>query len=415
MSNVSAFIAKHGVEAFFDWVNRNYIRRNTYFPEEKYENVPPLTSTLTVLNYSEGTSKTDPMALECRCLKLRIDADGSVHIESAALNRFLNEGDEENEEVPVFNPDTHIVFEKLDGSIIIIYWCEASGRWEISTRTMAFAEGHVSGQTFSYRQGVLNTLGVTEEMWQAWASVYLNKNLTYVCEWISPQNRVLTEYKDDQLVLLAVRNNYGTFRERSWPRVRQIFYDTFHRFNTRCRTRKEYSVFQRQPCRLPRVYNYTNNDDIHKSITLMKEDKDLFEGFVIFDTVSGLRYKVKNPHYLWAHKYLGQFTDERRLQLVLNNLTAEYLQAFPQEEKEIARVSDTFNMMYSDILLEYNKYLGKPMREFGQEISAHRYSSLLFSLLKGNAKTRRDVVMFYSKLKPDIQYSMFSKYVSSRV
>lgn len=155
-----------------------------------------------MLNYDQIESpKSDPISMECRSLIL--DKNGDVV--SRSFDRFFNYG-----EMPEFYSDFDInrafVFEKADGSLIKVYWSPATDRWEISTRSQAFAEGpHAQGGTF--REWVLRAMNLSESEFQFCMSNVGDKDCTYIMEYCSPYNRIVTPYENDIMILLAVRNN----------------------------------------------------------------------------------------------------------------------------------------------------------------------------------------------------------------
>jgi tRNA splicing ligase len=112
---------------------------------------------LIVLNYDQINSpKSDPVVIECRGLILYSD---NFEVAARAFDRFFNYGEVPELTKSISFSDCH-VYEKADGSLIKIYWCRTTGRWEISTRGTAFAE---SGNEMlpTFRSGVLGAFPVS--------------------------------------------------------------------------------------------------------------------------------------------------------------------------------------------------------------------------------------------------------------
>ena len=157
---------------------------------------------LYMLNYDQIESpKNNEISMECRSLIL--DMHGNVV--SRSFDRFFNYG-----EMPEFYADFDInraeVFTKEDGSLIKIYFSHDTARWEISTRSQAFAEGeHTLGGVF--RDWVLKAMKLTEDQFQECMKNTGDIDYTYICEYCGPSNRIVRIYEQDELVLLAVRNN----------------------------------------------------------------------------------------------------------------------------------------------------------------------------------------------------------------
>ena len=189
MMKAQEFIALNGVMALADAPLNIKVRE---YPEAGYF----------MLNYDQIESpKSDPISMECR--SLIVDKDGNVI--SRSFDRFYNLG-----ECPEFYADFDIsravVATKYDGSLIKVYWSPATNRWEISTRSQAFGEGpHAVGGIF--RDWVLKAMGLTEGGFQDVMQSEGTKEWTYIMEYISPYNRIVTRYETSSVVLLAVREN----------------------------------------------------------------------------------------------------------------------------------------------------------------------------------------------------------------
>ena len=150
-----------------------------------------------------NSPKSHPIVIECR--SLIVSKSDFVPI-SLKFPRFFNAG-----ECPDYYADFDvkraIPMMKLDGSLIGVWYNPFDKVWEISTRGMAKAEGnHQMGGTF--RDKVLDAMGFDEQGFQNFFGIYGNKITTYICEWISPENRIVTRYEKSKLVLLGVSNIY---------------------------------------------------------------------------------------------------------------------------------------------------------------------------------------------------------------
>ena len=189
MLKVQEFIKANGVMALADAPLNIKIRE---YPEQGYF----------MLNYDQIESpKNNEITIECR--SLIVDKDGNVI--SRSFDRFFNYG-----EMPEFYTDfdinRSIVAEKADGSLIKVYFSPATNRWEISTRSQAFGEGpHAIGGVF--RDWVLRAMGLTELEFQECMITSGNTDFTYIMEYVSPHNRIVTPYEKSEMVLLAVRSN----------------------------------------------------------------------------------------------------------------------------------------------------------------------------------------------------------------
>lgn len=88
------------------------------------------------LNYSQIESpKSDPITIECRSLKLMKPADANNNwiVASRSFDRFFNYG-ESPDQYANFDFNESVIMEKVDGSIIPIWYNSIDNKWEISSR-----------------------------------------------------------------------------------------------------------------------------------------------------------------------------------------------------------------------------------------------------------------------------------------
>lgn len=318
MLNVQKFLhdqvanGKVGIEPFQALTDQFGIKY-TIYPEDA----------LVILNYDQIESpKAHPIVIECRSIILN---PYTFEVVSRKFDRFFNAG-----EVPDFYHDFDIsrsrVYCKEDGSLVGVYHNPTTGRWEISTRGMAKAEGtHVSG--ISFRQAVLNSFGVSEEEFQyifanahgAQNTVFLNT--TFIFEYTGPENRVVRRYDESKMVMTWMRNHQHT-----------NFYPD-ETINSWC------AEFYRLGLNVRVVESYALNT-IEGIVEAAKNLPALEEGYVVFDPVSGKRQKIKNPSYVAIHglRENGALSMKRVYSLVLLNDHEEYLNYFPEDRNAFGPV-----------------------------------------------------------------------------
>jgi hypothetical protein len=185
------------------------------------------------LNYDQIKVKNgNPIAEQCRGLVLRplsilIKDDGrdmpvgDVDVLAWPLDRFYNLGQECEAPVDWSDPKLR-VFEKLDGTMCILYWDPKTSNWDVATRSvpeadLPFQQGSVlTGDEISFAdlfwrafQETLEALDPecitgNESMWNLLET--FDKDLTYVFELTTPMNRVVVRYDCFRVTLLAARN-----------------------------------------------------------------------------------------------------------------------------------------------------------------------------------------------------------------
>jgi len=173
------------------------------------------------LNYDQIEAKdSDPLSQECRGLILctvdghtpdRNEVIGATKVLARPMNRFFNLGQGSAAEVDLSSPDT-VVYEKLDGTLCIVYFdlYKGKGEWCIATRSVPSANLPIDGfgeYTFDtlFREAFLATTG--RDFTQAFNECGGDGGLTYCFELLTPNNQVVVKHSGKRVVLLTVRHN----------------------------------------------------------------------------------------------------------------------------------------------------------------------------------------------------------------
>lgn len=323
-----------------------------------------------LLDYSMIDSpKMHPIVIECRSLIL---SKGDWTLLSLKFPRFFNAG-ECPEYYEDFKVERAIPMMKLDGSLIGVWYNPFDKVWEISTRGMAKAEGgHPMGGTF--RDKVLGAMDFTEEHFQEYFANHGNPEQTYIFEWISPENRIVTRYEKSQLVLTGLSNKETRICD-STP----DFLDAM----------KNYFATNGLSVGVPQVFeqNY-----LPQLIEAANEMDGLKEGFVLYDPISGKRMKIKSSSYICAHRIRGEDTIPTRknlLELVFTGEVAEFLIYFPEYtdlvtgiETEVEAFLDSLDKVW-----EANKGI-ENQKEFALALKGVNGTGFLFSARKNKTNPR---------------------------
>lgn len=340
-----------------------------------------------VLNYQDGVSpKYHEIIKECRALILD---KNTLNPLSRALDRFYNLNDFlENVEDPnnPFVMSNCVCYEKIDGSLISLFYNKYTNRWEFSTRSMAHAEGPTNGlpveETFKdvIKRAFLNKIpirtnaklsdsdfdNITEQTLK-----YLSKDNTYVLELTSPRTRVTKPYENEDLYYLSHRN-ISTGEE----------YIDYDYVTSKC----AYSVFKN-----PEIYYFTDIDDIVKAIEKLPA---LDEGYICVWKDKLIpnklhRVKVKNPaHMAIANmKCNGVFSERRICYLILAGSVNTYLEHWPEDLPLIEEFINTKTFMENTIpdiinFLKSGDFTKKDMAIYIMN-EYPEYKGLLFNMLKG--------------------------------
>lgn len=165
------------------------------------------------LNYDQLEAKdADPISQECRGLVLctstpsnMTDVVGPTDVLAKPMNRFFNYGQGSAAPVDFDHKDTKI-FEKLDGTMCIVYWDRVLMAWCCATRSVPDADLPMDGfgeQTFSslFWKAFEASGGTMSNM------DYARGNMTFCFELCTPDNQIVVAYPDYKVYLLAALAN----------------------------------------------------------------------------------------------------------------------------------------------------------------------------------------------------------------
>ena len=142
---------------------------------------------ISIYNYSrtcQYENKWDEITKMCRGLIL--DQEGNVI--AKGFNKFFNMEEHQSEEIP--NEDFE-VFEKLDGSLGILFWYQ--GQWILATKGSFTSDQAIRGREILVKKYNFEPIP---------------KGYTTLVEIIYPENRIVCGYGDEEsLVVLSMINN----------------------------------------------------------------------------------------------------------------------------------------------------------------------------------------------------------------
>lgn len=319
---------------------------------------------IVILDYDQIESpKTHPIVIECRSLIL---AYPEFDVVSRKFDRFFNYG-EAPDLYADFSFDDAVVMEKADGSLIGVYHNPKTSRWEISTRGMAKAEGeHLFGGT--WRQKVQEAFGFKDEDdFQERCDDFFWRFLTYIFEYCSPENRIVTKYDEAHMVLTGVRCN-ATSEEAEADFISSPYLGAF---------------FGDLRVRSPKIYSAENMDEL---IEYANSLPNLEEGFVVRCQKTNKRVKIKSKTYLVAHKLRGNNampTRKNVLSLVLEGEVDEFLAYFPEWKGIIDAAQIEVDELLADAMIYWEKAKGlESQKEFALVVKSAKAPWILFSARK---------------------------------
>jgi len=303
-----------------------------------------------VLNYGIKSPKHHAIVDQCRALI--VDNYGDVLCRS--FDRFYNWG--EDQKSNEFDISRAIVQEKLDGSIIMCWHNKYLHRWNVSTRSMAHAEGETNIGNSFYSIVERACRGQTDLAIE-YLFFPLNRQYTHIFEITSPENRIVTPYSEYKLTYLA----------------------------SRCTVSGEYSYFtgyfKDVGINIPKEYSFSTVDDCIKAA---KELPTLEEGYVA--KIGDWRIKIKNPSYLAVAtlRMNGAISPRRIARLVFAEDEEEYLQYFPEDRQFFQKYVDAYVELKAQLAqAQFNFSNIEDQKEFAVTIKDLPYKHFLFALRAG--------------------------------
>lgn len=318
-----------------------------------------------------ASNKLHPMVIESRGIILNsLDLWNPV---ARPFDRFFNYGETGAAEI---DWKTARVQEKLDGSLMIMYWY--GGKWNVATRNSPNASGTVGSNPFTFAElffDIANKQGIFEE------SIQLQKLYTYLFELTSSYNRVVVNHQESKLSLIGVRDNLSG---QEYP------FDEFP------------AIMAFNPVKSFPLTSFDEIIEASKNLDPIQQ-----EGYVVWDGKN--RNKVKCPSYVALHHLVDGFSVRRVIELIKNGESSElmayypdYKQLFEDTEKKINSLSDWYDLAYASIIdnfryreaeqIENNsKELGYTRKDFALAAQqASKYSSPFFALADQKVKSSKE-------------------------
>lgn len=305
---------------------------------------------LLIWNYTPVTQfdrKWTPETIMAR--GLITDLDGNIIARPFTKFFNLSEHEGEDSKLPPLPQESFEVFEKLDGSLGILYFIE--DKPFIATRGSFLSDQALEG---------------TKMLWQKYSKVPFDKHGTYLFEIIYPENRIVVDYKGKRDLILLSAFVTETGEEFSYDLV-QAFAKTWH---------------------IPIVKRLDGITDIS---TIAKMQKNNAEGFVI-RYKSGVRAKVKFEEYVRLHRLITGVNAKTIWDLLRNNQPFdELLDRVPDEYYDwVQKTRDDLTTRFKDIryhaqqifILEHGDNRNQPRKETAMRFKQYpQLQGILFAML----------------------------------
>ncbi len=340
---------------------------------------------LAIFNYSIGADFHDPIVQEARGIIINID---TLEVVCWPFRKF---GKYTEDYADKIDWNSARVQEKIDGSIIKLWYHKGKDQWVFSTNGLIYAqdaycdENHT--KTFldliksADNYQTLKKLIDNSKIYQPIVVEEIDplyKNYTYIFELTSPDNQVVIKHTICKLYHIGTRNNI-TGRE--------------YKYNIGIIKPMEFPIQTLDQC-IEAVDFHNINHDTGK-IAMCD-----FEGFVVVDD-NWNRIKVKSTIYSILHNILnnGDVSKFKLIELIDKDMIDSDLLAdeFPEKSHWIYY----YAYKYTEVMYQMQSFLSISRKLYednncdrkivAQKIKNHKYSSIAFKGL-GNDLTVKDIL-----------------------
>lgn len=295
------------------------------------------------------------------CRGIAFYEDGSVA--SRPFHKFFNVGERDEtlaENLP-FDQE-HYIMDKMDGSMLRPLATGAGIRWGTKmgvTTTSMWAEEFLAGKA-NYQEFALDCI----------ASGY-----TPIFEYVSKRNRIVVDYAEESVVLLAMRNNTtGVYVSYSDLEMRSIFYDI----------------------PLVKMYSSGTMHDVHEFLSDTRESNTLDEGVVVAWR-DGMRVKIKTDEYSRLHSVKDRLSTEHKLiQEIVDDNIDDVMPILATEDRE--RLEQFIQDFWAEVdnfasRIDIDNTLARSTYETKKDFALSDYAqanpmmrSIIFALWDGKSK-----------------------------
>ena len=257
---------------------------------------------LMIFNYLPGADFFNEIVRECRGVIL----DSDLNVVCTGFDKFGNFTEPYAADI---DWSTAKVQQKLDGSIVKLYWYD--GKWNWATNSCIFAKDAEIPNEYKNYQNLIDRAENLPD------TAILDKKNTYIFELVSPFNRVVIEYPKTRLYHIGTREN-DIFRKEICV-------------NIGVDKPKEYPLHSLEAC-VEAVKHLNGGENVTD------------EGFVVCDSQYN-RVKIKAPEYFELHRRkFTVITPEIAIGLLQNMTYEEAVSEYPGAEVELAWYLYQYNL-----------------------------------------------------------------------
>ena len=347
------------------------------------------------LNYDLLSKDDDPLAQECRGLILacedgrslsgsaktingRLNYDdvcpGKTIVLAFPMRRFFNFGQSAAAKIDFSDPET-VVQVKADGSLCIIYVDPFIATWCCATRSCPDADIIMDNGLFTFGTLFEKALFDKEGTTFAVFCSMLDPNNTYCFELMTNLNKIVVDYKENNIIFLMARNN-STLEEVPLDEITGSF-------------------------DLIGEIDFNDYDKIVEYINSFPASE--MEGVVVKDKFNN-RVKIKSNNYVLAHRMKDHVSASPRncMDVILSEQDDDVLPLLPKEiadnllkmKDNVRRAIKDYDLYYEILLNSANTISPGDKKTFALMVTANKqiWSAPLFQRFLNKASSMKDFV-----------------------
>ena len=354
MLNLQTFLQDHTPEQ----VTETYavaIRRHETYPN------------LVLFKYSMIDSPLgDPLVQECRGIIL--DEANDWAVVSYPYNKFFNHGETLASEI---DWDTARVYEKVDGSLMTLYFWD--GEWRVASSGSPDAGGEVYGTNLHFK----------ELFWKVWNDLGYElpsdneRGMCFMFELCSNFNKIVVQHPKPRIIFHGARK-LDTFQEMKPEGIANAHY-----------------------WEIVKSFPLQTLDQILATCDEIKPHEG--EGYVICDADFN-RIKVKTPQYVAISHLRDGMGSRRMLEIVRVGEGEEVLAYFPEFLPMHDEIKERYDAYVQSIRDEWDKVKDMPrgleeaevrayQKDFAMAVKDIGCKGILFSLRDGKYESIREALL----------------------
>jgi hypothetical protein len=305
---------------------------------------------LVLFKYSQIESPfAEKIVQECRGIIL--DESNNWAVVSYPYNKFFNHG--EGHAAPI-DWATARVYEKVDGSLMTLYWYD--NQWHVASSGTPDAGSNLYGTAFTF----------ADLFWKVWRELgykmpddKIDTQFCYMFELCTPHNKIVVQHTANRLVFHGYRMLID-FPDAD-PSIRTALPADYEEGKPEDQAHRGWEIVK--------SYSLGSIEDVLKTLEHIPPTDG--EGYVVCDAKFN-RIKVKTPQYVALHHMRDGMGSRRMLEIVRSNESEEFLNYFPEFKSLHAQIKEKYLGLVNHLETEWNKV--KDM-DTGEEGSADHQKS----------------------------------------